>query len=189
MALDVVPLTASRTAPPSLVGSTLEALPGVLRLSAPTVAHTAGWSVAAYARTASRVVRAVLDPDEAAALSDDLSVVTGQITEFAKSVARGGPISEAMERWGLPALERTRLALEQRGRRPGQEDEEQQLRREGEALLRRGRRAGGAARARGAAGRGDKESGRRLIALIAPPVGPARYPPGWGRADCEGCGL
>lgn len=181
MALDVVPLTASRTAPPSLVGAALEALPGVLRLSALTVAHTAGWSVAAYARTASRVVRAVLDPGEAAALSDDLSVVTGQITEFARAVAGGGPISEP--------LERTRLALEQRGRRPGREDEEQQLRREGEALLRRGRRAGGAARARGAAGRGDKGSGRRLIALIAPPVGPARYPPGWGRADCEGCGL
>jgi hypothetical protein len=178
MALDVVPLTVSRTAPPSLVGSTLAALPGVLRLSALTVAHTAGWSVAAYARTASRVVRAVLDADEAAALGDDVSVVTGQITEFAKSVARGGPISEP--------LECTRLALEQRGRRPGQEDEEQQLRREGEALLRRGRRAGGAARARGAPGRGDGESGLRLI---APPVGPARYPPRWGRADCEGCGL
>ncbi|HVX54666.1 Abi-alpha family protein [Nocardioides sp.] len=142
MALDVAataPATTRTPTPPSLVGSTLDALPGVLRLGALTVAHTAGWSVAAYARTASRVLRAVIDPDEAAALSDDLSVVTGQITDFAKSVARGGPISEAMERWGLPALERTRLALEQRGRRPRQEGEEQRLRREGEALLRRSR--------------------------------------------------
>ncbi|MEX0428162.1 Abi-alpha family protein [Nocardioides sp. DS6] len=124
---------------PGAVGSTLQALPGLLRISAVTVAHTAGWGIAAYARTWGRVARAVVDPGEAARLSDDLGAVAGQLTELARSVAKGGPISEAVERWGLPALEAAQTSLQSRGTRPGGESESDKLRRYGEQLLRRSR--------------------------------------------------
>lgn len=52
----VAPLERTR---PSLVAATVEALPGVLRIGAVTVVHTAGWGLTAYARTCGRVVGAV----------------------------------------------------------------------------------------------------------------------------------
>lgn len=132
---------AARTAVPAerkpLRGS-VRALPGVLRIGGGVVAHAAGWSAVAYVRTTARLVKAAVDPREAALLSDELSVVAGQLTEFAKTIATGGPISEAMERWGLPALERARTMLEHAEARPGVAAIAE-LRREGEALLRRSR--------------------------------------------------
>jgi hypothetical protein len=127
-----------------VVAMSAETLPGLVRLGVTTVAHTAGWGALAYARTWGRVARAMVDPREMAALSDDLSAVAGQLAEAARSVADGGPISEAMERWGLPALERTREALAARGTRPQLETESQRLRRAGEDLLRRSRDVWGA---------------------------------------------
>jgi len=127
--------------PPSPVGAAIGALPGLFRIGAVTVAHTAGWGLAAYARTCGRVARAVVDPQEAARLSDDLGTVAGQLTDFARSVASGGPISEAMERWGIPALEAAQSTLQSRAGRDGSGPaaEQDKLRRYGEQLLRRSR--------------------------------------------------
>lgn len=122
-----------------LLPLTAEALPGVARIGATTVAHTLGWGVAAYARTWGRMVKAVVDPAERAALSDDLSAATGAFTHLARSVAQGTPVSEALERWGVPALERTRSVLEARGSGPNVTDPVDKLRLAGEQLLRRSR--------------------------------------------------
>ena len=45
-----------------LVDDAMEVLPGLLRISAVTVAHTAGWGLRTYARGVGRVAKAVVDP-------------------------------------------------------------------------------------------------------------------------------
>lgn len=127
----------------SVPESAAEALPGLLRLGAVTVAHTATWGIGAYVRSARRVAKAVVDPREAVRLVDDVTHVAGQVTDFAGSVAKGHPISEALERYGLPAIENARAVLEDRALRAGVEpvepDPADRLRRSGEDLLRRSR--------------------------------------------------
>ncbi|MCA1983334.1 Abi-alpha family protein [Nocardioides nematodiphilus] len=134
----VVPSAAAVPAARAPLRGSMRALPGVLRIGGGVVAHAAGWSAVAYVRTTARLAKAAVDPREAAVLSDELSMVAGQLTEFAKTIAKGGPISEAVERWGLPALERARALLEHEEARPGVAALAE-LRREGEALLRRSR--------------------------------------------------
>jgi len=135
-----MPVVVEAARPPGVrdaVGATVTAMPGLARVATVAVVRTAGWSVAASARTWGRLARAVVDPDEAARLSDDLSAVTGQVTEVARAIAQGSPVSEALGRWGIPVLERARDSLEERaGRRA---DGPEVLRRSGEELLRRSR--------------------------------------------------
>lgn len=131
------PLRVRDTSPERLGASSV---PGIVRIGASTLMHTAGWGALAYARSCTRVAKAMVDPREMTALADDLAAVTGQLAEAARAVAKGTPISEVVERWGMPAMERAREALVARGSGDVPlETEAQRLRRAGEALLRRSR--------------------------------------------------
>ncbi|GGR58629.1 hypothetical protein J2S40_003519 [Nocardioides luteus] len=125
-----------------LVDETLDVLPGLLRISAVTVAHTAGWGIRTYARGVGRVAKAVVDPDEAVRLTADVATGARQVTGFAKRVATGNPVTGLLERYAVPAAENARTAMEDRAARangvaPG--DDPDRLRRTGEELLRRSR--------------------------------------------------
>lgn len=126
-----------------LVDDAMEVLPGLLRISAVTVAHTAGWGLRTYARGVGRVAKAVVDPDEAARLTEDVATNARQVTALAKRVAAGNPVTGLLERFALPAAESARAAMEGRAARvngvaPGSAGPDQ-LRRTGEELLRRSR--------------------------------------------------
>lgn len=125
-----------------LVDDAMEVLPGLLRISAVTVAHTAGWGLRTYARGVGRVAKAVVDPDEAVRLTEDVATNARQVTALAKRVATGNPVTGLLERFALPAAEGARAAMEGRAARvngvtPGTEPD--RLRRTGEELLRRSR--------------------------------------------------
>ena len=125
-----------------LVDDAMEVLPGLLRISAVTVAHTAGWGLRTYARGVGRVAKAVVDPDEAVRLTEDVATNARQVTALAKRVATGNPVTGLLERFALPAAESARAAMEGRAARvngvaPGAEPD--RLRRTGEELLRRSR--------------------------------------------------
>lgn len=125
-----------------LVDEAMDALPGLLRISAVTVAHTAGWGLRTYVRGVGRVAKAVVDPDEAVRLTEDVATNARQVTGFAKRVATGNPITGLLERYALPAAENAKTAMEGRAARvngvaPG--DDTDRLRRSGEELLRRSR--------------------------------------------------
>lgn len=125
-----------------LVDDAMEVLPGLLRISAVTVAHTAGWGLRTYARGVGRVAKAVVDPDEAVRLTEDVATNARQVTALAKRVATGNPVTGLLERFALPAAESARAAMEGRAARvngvaPGTEPD--RLRRTGEELLRRSR--------------------------------------------------
>ncbi|GGU25642.1 Abi-alpha family protein [Nocardioides albus] len=130
-----------------LVDEAMDVLPGLLRISAVTVAHTAGWGLRTYARGVGRVAKAVVDPNEAVRLTEDVATNARQMTGFAKRVATGNPITGLLERVALPAAENAKAAMEGRAARvnaaqvrggaPG--DGPDRLRRTGEELLRRSR--------------------------------------------------
>jgi len=125
-----------------LVDDAMDVLPGLLRISAVTVAHTAGWGLRTYVRGVGRVAKAVVDPDEAVRLTEDVAVNARQVTALAKRVATGNPVTGLLERFALPAAEGARAAMEGRAARvngvsPGTGPD--QLRRTGEELLRRSR--------------------------------------------------
>ena len=125
-----------------LVDEAREALPGLLRISAVTVAHTAGWGLRTYARSVGRVAKAVVDPNEAVRLTEDVATNARQVTGFAKRVATGNPITGLLERYALPAAENARTAMEGRAARvngAAPPAGPEQLRRTGEELLRRSR--------------------------------------------------
>jgi hypothetical protein len=125
-----------------LVDDAMDVLPGLLRISAVTVAHTAGWGLRTYVRGVGRVAKAVVDPDEAVRLTEDVATNARQVTALAKRVATGNPVTGLLERFALPAAESARAAMEGRAARvngvaPGTGPD--QLRRTGEELLRRSR--------------------------------------------------
>ena len=138
----------------SLVDEAVEVLPGLLRISAVTVAHTAGWGLRTYVRSVGRVAKAVVDPEEAVRLTEDVATNARQVTGFAKRIASGSPITGLLERYALPAAETAKTAMEARVARAngvdpdagpdprsdaGPEDGPDRLRRTGEELLRRSR--------------------------------------------------
>ena len=89
-----------------------------------------------------RVAKAVVDPDEAVRLTEDVATNARQVTALAKRVATGNPVTGLLERFALPAAESARAAMEGRAARvngvaPGTGPD--QLRRTGEELLRRSR--------------------------------------------------
>ncbi|MEI7054894.1 Abi-alpha family protein [Nocardioides sp. CCNWLW239] len=125
-----------------LIDETLDVLPGLLRISAVTVAHTAGWGLKTYVRGVGRVAKAVVDPNEAVRLTEDVAASAREVTGVAKRVARGNPITGLLERYALPATENAKAAMEGRAARvngvaPGAGPD--RLRRSGEELLRRSR--------------------------------------------------
>ncbi len=124
------------------VDDAMELLPGLFRISAVTVAPTAGWGLRTYARGVGRVAKAVVDPDEAVRLTEDVATNARQVTALAKRVATGNPVTGLLERFALPAAESAKAAMEGRAARvngvaPGTEPD--RLRRSGEELLRRSR--------------------------------------------------
>lgn len=125
-----------------LLDEATDVLPGLLRISAVTVAHTAGWGLRTYARGVGRVAKAVVDPNEAVRLTDDVASGARQVTGLAKRVATGNPVTGLLERFALPAAENAKAAMEGRAARvngaaPGAGAD--RLRRSGEELLRRSR--------------------------------------------------
>ncbi|MFT4264326.1 MAG: Abi-alpha family protein [Nocardioides sp.] len=122
-----------------LLGSALTSLPGVARIGAETVVHTTAWSATQYAKGVVRVARAVVDPEAAAALSDDLATITDSVLDITRALTRGGgPVVGGLGKIAVPALESVRSALEASGTQSG-ETEEERLRRTGSELLRRSR--------------------------------------------------
>ena len=126
------------TPAPSVLGTALEVLPGVLRIGAETVVHTTAWTATMYARGWLRVAKAVVDVDSAAQLSDDLGVITGAALDVVRTAGRGGAVGGLLSKLGVPALEQVQRTLEQHGTR-ARETSEQRLRRQASALLRRSR--------------------------------------------------
>lgn len=114
-----------------------EAMPGMLRLGARTLGHTAGWTMSAYVRTWARLARAVADEREAAALGEDLTALASELVRAARGVARGTPIADALEHWGIAILDDASSVVRRRG--AVLEREVRALREVGEALLRRSR--------------------------------------------------
>ena len=122
---------------PSVTGAALATLPGVLRLGAETLVHTTTWTATASARGWLRVARAVVDPDAAAALGDDLAAMTGSAARITRALSGSGPVTGLLGRLALPALEAVQATLEQGG--GTRETERDRLRRTGTELLRRSR--------------------------------------------------
>ena len=80
----------SPTASP--IGPAVDALPGLARVAASAWWHTTEWGVRTSARAGRRVVRAVADPAEAAALARDATGAASVLGELARSVSAGVPL-------------------------------------------------------------------------------------------------
>lgn len=74
----------------------VEALPGLGRVAASAAWHTTGWGVRTSARTSRRFLRAVRDPDEAAALAKDATQAATVVSDLTRSVSSGTPIGKAL---------------------------------------------------------------------------------------------
>ncbi len=77
-------------------GRALDAMPGLARVAASAALHTTEWSVKTSAKGWLRVGRAVTRPDEAAALARDATRAVNVISELARSVSSGVPVSRAL---------------------------------------------------------------------------------------------
>lgn len=74
----------------------LAAVPGLTRIAAATWLHAAQWGALASWRASRRLVRALRDPDEAAALARELGVTVTTVTDLGRAVASGVPLSQAV---------------------------------------------------------------------------------------------
>ena len=81
---------------PDSLGPAVDALPGLARVAASAWWHTTEWGLRTSARTGRRVVRAVADPDEAAALARDATEAAAVVSELARSVTAGVPLHRAL---------------------------------------------------------------------------------------------
>ncbi len=82
------------------VGSTGEELPGVVRIVAATTARGLAWTAGSYVRSGRLLGRALTDRKAAEALfteiADDVAVATHTVSEVARAVAEGVPLSRAL---------------------------------------------------------------------------------------------
>ena len=82
------------------VGSTGEELPGVVRIVAATTARGLAWTAGSYVRSGRLLGRALTDRKAAEALfteiADDVAVATRTVSEVARAVAEGVPLSRAL---------------------------------------------------------------------------------------------
>ncbi len=78
----------------------VEALPGLARVAASAAWHTTGWGVRTSLRSTARLARAVTDPHEAAALAHEATEAVQVVSDLARSVSAGIPVSSALVRAG-----------------------------------------------------------------------------------------
>jgi hypothetical protein len=80
-------------------GST-EALPGVVRIVASTTARSMAWTAGSYVRSGRQLARALTDRNAAGELfhevADDVAVATRAVSEVARAIADGVPLSRAL---------------------------------------------------------------------------------------------
>lgn len=110
----------------------MDAIPGLARIGASAWLHTAEWGVRSSARTGLRVLKALGDPDEAAALARDAGEVAVALGGVLRAVSSGVPLSRALSLTGdsmSPAL----------GAEPSTTTADELLRRRGAELLERSR--------------------------------------------------
>jgi Abortive infection alpha len=92
---EVVPVSRNGRVPPSLA-PTVAALPGLARVAAAACWHGTEWGVRTSARAGRRVVNAVTDPVEAAALARDATEAAAVIGGLARAVSAGVPLATAL---------------------------------------------------------------------------------------------
>ncbi|MBM7508631.1 hypothetical protein JOE61_002445 [Nocardioides salarius] len=78
----------------------VEALPGLARVAASAAWHTTGWGVRTSLRSTARLARAVTDPHEAASLAHEATEAVQVVSDLARSVSAGIPVSSALVRAG-----------------------------------------------------------------------------------------
>lgn len=74
----------------------VSAVPGLARIAAATWLHAAQWGALTSWRTSRRLVAAVRDPHEAAALARELGVTVATVTDLGRAVASGVPLPRAV---------------------------------------------------------------------------------------------
>jgi len=74
----------------------VSAVPGLARIAAATWVHATQWGVLATVRTSRRLVAALRDPHEAAALARELGVTVTTVTDLGRAVASGVPVPQAV---------------------------------------------------------------------------------------------
>jgi abortive infection alpha-like protein len=81
------------------VGTT-DALPGIVRIAAATTARSLAWTAGSYVRSGRLLARALTDRRAAEELihevADDLAVATRAVSDVARAVAEGVPLSRAL---------------------------------------------------------------------------------------------
>lgn len=82
--------------PSSSLAPVAESLPGLARIAASGVFHTAQWGVGASVRTGRRVARALVDPEAAAELGHDVGEAAGVVAGLARAVTEGRPLPDAV---------------------------------------------------------------------------------------------
>ena len=92
---EIAPVSRDDGAPPGFVPA-VEALPGLARVAAAACWHSTEWGVRTTARAGRRVMRAVTDPVEAAALARDATEAASVIGGLARAVSSGVPLATAL---------------------------------------------------------------------------------------------
>jgi hypothetical protein len=123
----------------------VEALPGLARVAASAAWHTTGWGVRTSLRSTARLARAVTDPHEAATLAHEATEAVQVVSDLARSVSAGIPVSSALVRAGETLGSFTEVPERpERGRRdaedaPRHDPRRPSLRERGAQLLERSR--------------------------------------------------
>ncbi len=74
----------------------VSAVPGLARIAAATAMHATVWGVATGWRTSRRLVAALRDPEQAAALARELGVTVATVTDLGRALASGVPLPQAV---------------------------------------------------------------------------------------------
>ena len=82
--------------PGSSLAPIAESLPGLARITASGMLHTAQWGVGAYVRTGRRMAKALVDPEEAAELGRDVTEAVGVVAGLARALTEGLPLPQAV---------------------------------------------------------------------------------------------
>lgn len=120
------------------VESTGEELPGLARIAAATGARAAAWTAGSYVRSGRRLAKALTDPEAAGELvngvAEDVAVATRAVSDVARKVADGVPLSKALLDGGA-----TLVSVLPEPAEPRPPRRELTLRERGEELLERSR--------------------------------------------------
>ena len=92
---EITPVSRNGSAPPAFAPA-VEALPGLARVAAAACWHSTEWGVRTTARAGRRMMRAVSDPGEAAALARDATEAASVIGGLARAVSSGVPLARAL---------------------------------------------------------------------------------------------